>query len=49
MNLSLRYLGSAVVVCFVALEFAQAGEYHVSKTGSDEASGTGQAPYRTLA
>ena len=49
MNLSLRHLISIAVASFVALHFVQAGEYHVSKAGSDEASGSAQSPFRTLA
>lgn len=49
MVLSQRHIVYATVLWSLLVHAGIATEYHVSKTGVDEASGTAEAPFRTLA
>jgi len=49
MAFSQRHAVVVTVLAFVLIRASRAAEYHVSKTGSDDAVGTAQTPFRTLA
>lgn len=48
MILPLRHVISMAGLLFAAVHLTEAAEYHVSKTGTDESSGTAKEPFRTL-